>query len=118
VQDAGLKFIKDEAMVKNYNNQQLHPADADETIQLREQADVLLQRLIDSRSQSEQRFAENGQRDAIKCVTGRSALEDAIEKTRCMIQNMDALLDDMQSDLQEEAHSREALVSCGADSHQ
>ncbi len=71
------------------------------TFQLRRQADELLQRLIVGREQSEQRLMECGRRDAIKCVTGRSAIDEAIETTRSMIREMDAMLEEMNTQLQE-----------------
>ena len=65
---------------------------AADAARLRAQAGDLLQRLIDARRLSEERSAENGRRDPMKSVTGRSALDKAIAAVRIMIDDMDELL--------------------------
>lgn len=79
-------------MVKNQHCEQIDAGCALEAARLRRQADALLQQLVSGREQCEQRLADTGRRDAIKCVTGRSALDDAIATTRTMIEDMDNLL--------------------------
>jgi hypothetical protein len=60
--------------------------------QTREQAGALLQRLLADRAGIEQRSAERGNLDPIKDLTGSSALDRAIARTREMIRHMDELL--------------------------
>ncbi len=57
---------------------------------LRNEAARLLEQLRANRADSEQRLAELGQRDAVKLVTGRSAIERAIDTTRELIAAADA----------------------------
>jgi len=87
------------AMVRNSHSDCAVEVNPQQTQQLRQQADALLQHLIEGREQSNRRLAELGQRDAMKCVTGRSAIEQAIATTRCMIDDMDVLLEQMNADL-------------------
>lgn len=86
-------------MVRNPHSNFATPLKAQQTRQLREQAQTLLRHLMEGREQSNQRLAELGQRDAIKCVTGRSAIEQAIATTRNMIDEMDALLSQLNAEL-------------------
>lgn len=72
---------------------------ADQALQLRQQADDLLRRLLTSREQCERRQAEAGLRDPMKFVTGQSALDDAIQTTRDMIRRMDLLLEELNVEL-------------------
>lgn len=65
--------------------------------QLRAQAVELLERLLANRSQSEQRMAELNRRDALKAVTGKTSLDNAIASAREMILQMDLLIEQMQS---------------------
>lgn len=78
----------------------------EEATRLREQACDLLNRLMVDREQSERRFAEAGKRDAMKTVTGRTALDCAVASTREMIQNMDALLAELQGEIASNAAPR------------
>jgi len=66
---------------------------------LREHAVEVLQRLIDERDQFKRRLEETGKRDPMTIITGRSAVEAAIVRTRAMIGEMDALLGQMNRDL-------------------
>jgi hypothetical protein len=66
-----------------------------EASQLREQVGGLLNRLIADRDMSEKRQAEAGKRDPMKFVTGRTALDNAIDATREMMGRMDMLLGEM-----------------------
>jgi hypothetical protein len=61
----------------------------------REQAGALLERLLEDRAGIEQRIAERGKLDPIKDLTGSSALDRAIARTREMIRHMDELLAEM-----------------------
>lgn len=64
---------------------------------LRVQACELLERLQSDRQRSEERLAETGKRDAMKSVTGCTALEAAIASTQELIQRMDRLVDDLRA---------------------
>lgn len=83
-------------MVRNDMNRALP---VEEALQLRREADVLLERLRESREVTEARLEETGRRDPMRTVTGRSAIEDAIQRTRSMIQHMDELMDQMETEL-------------------
>lgn len=61
---------------------------------VRDQADALLDKLIDERTRSERRLAEAGRTDPLKLVTGRSAIDNAIAATREMIRDADELVVD------------------------
>jgi hypothetical protein len=71
-----------------------------EAVMLRGQAGAFLRRLERSRRESERRMAELGRRDALKAVTGRTALDVAALRARAMIQHMDGLLDSMRQELE------------------
>lgn len=81
---------------------------------LRQQADGLLKRLLADRELSEQRLAASGKRDPIKTVTGVTALERAIASTRSMIADMDLLLADLDSGIQQELLQQPPDVACAA----
>lgn len=76
-------------MVRNHR-----PLDIDinQTLRLRREAAGLLRRLQANQQSNEQVCAEIGKRDAMRSVTGCSAIERAIETTRGMIRDMDHLL--------------------------
>ncbi len=59
---------------------------------MRDEACRLLGRLTLERDRCEQRFAEAGRSDPLKVVTGRSAMDNAVDDTRDMIKHMDELL--------------------------
>ena len=70
---------------------------ATQTIELkrvRTAAEDLLGELLDARLGSERRLADLGRPDAIKLMTGRSALDRAVDSTRRMIHQLDALTRD------------------------
>lgn len=92
------------------NQHRLGSLHVHEARRLRSEADELLQRLLDNRNASERRHAEAGWRDAMKYITGRSALEEAICTTRDMITHMDALLSDLNEVVQAEEDC--AVLSC------
>ena len=62
------------------------------TSDLKNQASDLLNQLLDHREQSEARYAEVGGIDPMKSVTGRSAIDRAIETTRNVIHELDNML--------------------------
>ena len=68
------------------------------TRQARRDAVLLLEALVAERAASERRMAEDRRKDLIKQVTGRSALDTAIESTRRMIDTLDRNLADAERD--------------------
>lgn len=58
---------------------------------LRDQTQALLDRLVADRAESEHRQHQAGRRDPLKVVTGRSALDQAIEAAREMLDRVNAL---------------------------
>lgn len=79
-------------MVKHAHPQRLS---FDEALRMRRQAGDLLDRLMVDRDLSEQRQAEQGKRDPIKSITGRSAMDNAITATRDLVGRLDDLLAQM-----------------------
>ena len=69
------------------------------TLEAREQAEEVLQRLLVDRRLSEQRFEEAGKRDPLKDLTGTSALDRAIQSTRQMIEHLDELIAGLEASL-------------------
>jgi len=63
-----------------------------EALQLRAEARNLLQGLLASRIESDRRQVESGRRDALKLVTGQSALDQAIATAEDMILTMDSVV--------------------------
>lgn len=59
---------------------------------LREQALRLLERLTEDQQHSERRTAASGKRDAMRVITGRTAMEAAVEQARDLVRRMDLLL--------------------------
>lgn len=105
-------------MVKNSHTQFELDGNAEGTRQLRREADLLLQRLIAGHQQCERRAAETGRHDAIKCITGRSALENAIHTTKAMIHDMDAMLDDLNNEIETAPSDSRCAMPVGAGSDQ
>lgn len=64
----------------------------DQARQLRQQAQDLLQRLTADREQSERRTALSGRRDAMKAMTGRTALETAMASADEMVRTLDRVV--------------------------
>lgn len=74
----------------------------------RQQAERLLEGLLEAKSLSEQRLAELHQTDHLKHVTGRSSLENAIASTRRMIETLDRAA----AQLRRESHQRQPVAVC------
>ena len=66
-----------------------------ETLQMRRQAQELLDRLMADRDSSERRLAEAGKRDPMRAVTGQTAFDGAIASAKDMLTHIDTLLADM-----------------------
>ena len=63
-----------------------------DTVRVHAEAQALLSLLVLERNRSERRWAEAGQPDPMKFITGRSALDNAVERTREMVRRVEALL--------------------------
>lgn len=73
-----------------------------ETTAARDKAEVLLRGLLDAKAASEENLQHLRQPDAMKLVTGRSAMDNAITSTRRMIDSLNRALHDLQRDLSDE----------------
>ena len=74
-----------------------------ETAAARERALQLLESLKEAKARSEENLAELGHTDAIKRVTGRSAMENAIASAQRMVDALDraaaSLVQEIQDDM-------------------
>lgn len=61
----------------------------------RRHAEVVLKDLIDAQSECEKQLTQENRRDAMKLVTGRSSLENAIATTRRMIESFDRQIQEL-----------------------
>ncbi len=61
-------------------------------LRMRRQAEALLDRLMKNRTRTEQYHTEHGTTDPIRSVTGRSAIDNAIDHTREILRNLDRVL--------------------------
>lgn len=68
----------------------------------RDTAESLLQRLLGAKAESEKRLGELRQTDALKKVTGRSAMDNAIVSTQRMIETLNRSIHQLGRELQEE----------------
>ncbi len=68
----------------------------------RDQAEALLRGLLDAKAQSEKHLAELRQPDALKAVTGKSAMDNAIASTQRMIETLNRATSELKKDLSEE----------------
>jgi len=68
----------------------------DRTREARADAEMLLAGLLEAKSASERRLAEDHRPDPLKQVTGRSSLDNAIDATRRMIEALDRNLAEVQ----------------------
>ena len=68
----------------------------------RNDAEALLQSLLRAKDESERRMRELKQSDAMKQVTGRSSLDNAIDSTRRMIDTLSRNIDEAKRTLSDE----------------
>ncbi len=68
----------------------------------RDTAETLLQRLLGAKAESEKRLIELRQVDALKKVTGRSAMDNAIISTQRMIETLNRSIAQLGRELPEE----------------
>lgn len=80
------------------NQRPIH-TDINQTMRLRREAACLLRRLQANQQAHEQFCADTGKRDAMRFITGCSAIERAIETTRGMIRSIDDLLQEVADQL-------------------
>lgn len=73
-----------------------------QTAAARQRAQQLLDELIDARAQSESRLAELNRTDILKRVTGKSAMDTAIESTRQMIETFGRIEEELREALTDE----------------
>ncbi|MEO0513455.1 MAG: hypothetical protein AAF108_11260 [Planctomycetota bacterium] len=73
-----------------------------QTVAARARAQKLLDELIDARAASESRLADLNRTDILKRVTGRSAMDTAIESTRRMIETFGRVEDELRGALTDE----------------
>jgi len=73
-----------------------------ETTKARDKAEHLLRGLLDAKAQSERHLAELKQQDALKAVTGRSAMDNAIASAQRMLEALNRALAELKKDLTEE----------------
>ena len=69
-------------------------------LKMREQAEALLDRLMTNRNRTEQYHIEHGTEDPMRTVTGRTALDNAIDHTREILRNLDRVI---QTDAKQDA---------------
>ena len=70
-----------------------------ETADARADAERLLAGLIDARAKSEARLKELSRSDILKSLTGKSALDNAINSTQRMIDSLDRVLRELREKL-------------------
>lgn len=69
---------------------------------VRDQADTLLRALKDAKGESEKRLADLKLPDALKAVTGRTAIDNAIASTQRMIETLNRAAADLKRELSED----------------
>ncbi|USN99021.1 MAG: hypothetical protein H6810_12870 [Phycisphaeraceae bacterium] len=70
-----------------------------ETRARRDEARALLRALMDAKAHTERRNGELRQADFLRDITGRTAMDKAIESTRRLIDSFNRILDDLRRDL-------------------
>ncbi len=61
----------------------------------RQRAESVLKGLIEAQSECERQLSQENRRDAMKVVTGKSSLENAIATTRRMIESFDRQIQEL-----------------------
>jgi regulator of protease activity HflC (stomatin/prohibitin superfamily) len=61
-------------------------------LKIRRQAESLLERLMHNRTQTEESLGNRGARDPMRSITGRSAIDQAIDNTQEILRNLDRVL--------------------------
>jgi len=73
-----------------------------ETTAARDKAEALLEGLLDARRRSEANLRELRRDDALKAVTGASAMDNAIASTKRMVDTLTRAIDEVRRDLTDE----------------
>lgn len=73
-----------------------------ETVSARDRAEKLLRGLVDARWRTEQHLERLGKPDAMRKVTGRSAMDNAIASTQRMIESLNRALEQLKRGLSDE----------------
>ena len=73
-----------------------------ETVAARDRAEKLLRGLVDARWRTEQHLERLGKPDAMRKVTGRSAMDNAIASTQRMIESLNRALEQLKRGLSDE----------------
>lgn len=73
-----------------------------ETTAARDKAEALLRGLLDAKAKSEKHLSEVGQIDALKKVTGKSAMDNAIASTQRMVDALNRSLQTLRRQLTDE----------------
>ena len=61
-------------------------------LRMRRQAEALLDRLMKNRTRTEQYHLDQGTMDPMRTVTGRSAIDNAIDHTKEILRNLDRVI--------------------------
>jgi hypothetical protein len=73
-----------------------------ETTAARDKAEALLRGLMDAKATSERHLEQIKQPDAMKLVTGKSAMDNAIASTQRMLESLNRALTDLHEGLDEQ----------------
>ena len=73
-----------------------------QTIERRDEANRLLDSLLDAKTVSERNLASINQDDLLKRVTGNSSMDNAIKSTRRLIDSFNRVIDDLRRNLSDE----------------
>ncbi len=73
-----------------------------QTTQRRDEANKLLQSLLDAKKVSERNLASINQDDLLKRVTGNSSMDNAITSTRKLIDSFNRVIDDLRRNLSDD----------------
>jgi len=69
---------------------------------VRDKAQALLRGLVEARVVSERHLGAGAEMDAMKRVTGRSSMENAIASTKRMVESLERTLEQLKKELSEE----------------
>jgi len=69
---------------------------------VRDKAQALLRGLVEARVVSERHLGSGVEMDAMKRVTGRSSMENAIASTKRMVESLERTLEQLKKELSEE----------------
>ncbi|MDG2200904.1 MAG: hypothetical protein P8K80_06940 [Phycisphaerales bacterium] len=61
-------------------------------LRMRRQAEALLDRLMKNRTRTEQYHRDHGTMDPMRTVTGRTAIDNAIDHTKEILRNLDRVI--------------------------